>query len=180
MPTITFKNSKVMYKNFSGTITDQNRNGMRSVDIIIDDPEMVEMLANDGWNIGERRTDVHTGQYIRKKEWDDFKGEYSSQFYINLYIGFNGKTPPMIKMKMYNDLGELISSTMLNENTVYMLDQLSIIDLDVKVNSHYYDFGGKSGYKGYVSMLIARVKEDPFALEFAEEEFPTDDEELTI
>lgn len=160
--TLDIENARVLYKNFSGTKNDWNRNGTRSVDIIIDDDKMAEILENDGWNV------KHTK--IREE------GDESSN-YINLVINYGSEfSKPSIIMRMVDSNGRLVSRTNLDENTVSTLDKLRIIDVDVRINPHQWEMGGRSGIKGYVDTMIVNVLEDPFLTKYADEEFPHEED----
>lgn len=160
---LDIENARVIYKNFSGAKNDFNRNGTRTVDIVIEDPEVAQMLADDGWNVKQTRV---------REEGDE------PQFYINAVINFNPPygEPPKITMRMVDKNGKLVSRTNLTENTVSALDKLKILDIDVRLNPHEWEMNGRSGIKGYVEVLVANVLQDPFLSKYADEEFPMDDE----
>lgn len=164
MATIDFENTKILYKNFSGAKSEWNRNGTRTASIVIDDPEVAKILAEDGWNVKVRK---------------DEDGEIQC-YYIETVINFHPPfgEPPTITMRMVDKNGKLISRTTLNENTVSTLDKLRIIDADVRLNAHEWNVQGKRGIKGYVDMMIVNVLEDPFVTKYAEEEYPSDDDAI--
>lgn len=140
---ITIENARVLFKNFSGTPSDFNRDGVKTCSIILP-PDLADQLSAEGWNVRA---------YQRNPEEPPV-------FFTELAINFGGR-PPMI----YRVAGN--TKTLLDENTIKVLDAEDIVYVDVVVSPYQWSVGAKSGIKGYVHTMYAVVEEDVFAGKYA-------------
>lgn len=160
MATLDIENARVLFKNFSGAKSEWNRNGTRSVDIIIEDADVARMLAEDGWNIKQTKV---------RDEGDE------PEYYVNIILNFESAFGgPDVTLRLVDSDGNLVNRVKLDENTVSSLDKLKILFADVRINPHEWEMGGRSGIKGYVDTMIVTARQDPFMAKYAEEEFPTE------
>lgn len=136
---IKIENAKVRFRNFSGKEGKYNPAGVRNFCVFLDE-EDAQPLAEEGWNI----------KYLQPKTDDD------PQAYLPVAVSF-ANFPP----KLY-----LVTSkqkTLLDEDTVNILDWGEFENFDLVIRPHNYDVNGKTGVKAYVKTLYATLVEDEFA-----------------
>lgn len=115
-------------KNFGGTIS----NLQRGFNIVLDNPEEIERLSNEGWNVSI---------------WKPNDADMEPVTYLPVAIKYN---------KEYKNLNPTINmiqgniETPLFDETVGMLDDQKIIGVDAMVRPYYWEVNGKSGIKAYV------------------------------
>lgn len=140
---ITLTNARILYRNFSGKPSQYNTKGNRNFCVIIDDPNLVEQLQEDGWNI----------RYLTPKDPME-----EPKAYLSVKVAFpeegSNRRPP--KILLINSSG----SRILNENTVHMLDWAEIENIDMVLRPYNYNVGGKVGVKAYLKSLYVTVVED--------------------
>ena len=137
---IKIENAKVRFRNFSGKEGKYNPAGVRNFCVFLDE-EDAQPLAEEGWNI----------KYLQPKTDDD-----DPQAYLPVAVSF-ANFPP----KLY-----LVTSkqkTLLDEDTVNILDWGEFENFDLVIRPHNYDVNGKTGVKAYVKTLYATLVEDEFA-----------------
>lgn len=146
-----FEDAKVKFVNFSGSETGfngqiYNREGDRNFNIVIDDPEMAQKLANDGWNI----------KYKVSNNDPQDPGEYR----LKVNVKYNNRRGP--KVYKHDSQGLVL----LDEDTVGSLDKDDIDYVHAIINPWRKRDG--SGFSAYLDTLHVVIKEDPFKHKFAD------------
>lgn len=138
---INITDAQIAFKNFSGKPGKYNNAGNRNFIVFIDDEVMVNELLNDGWNV----------KFMRPREEGLPERPYLS-------VGVSYKAyPPQIFLVTSK------SKTLLNEETVGMLDWAEIKRVDLSIRPYNWELNGDSGVKGYVKTMYVTIQEDPFA-----------------
>lgn len=146
------EDAQILYPNFSGVESRYNRRGARNFCLFIDDPMLVQRLTDEGWNI----------KYLKPRDPDDVPRAYT-QCMLRYPSGDDDRTIPP---KVILVTGE--KTTMLDEESLSLLDRLEIVSVDVVLNPyHWSGDDGTGGVKGYVHTLYAVVKPDPFESKYA-------------
>lgn len=145
---LTIENARIIFRNFSGKEGRFNPPGKRNFCLVIDDPELVNRLCDDGWNV----------RYLKSRN----EGE-DDVAYIQIAIAFDN-FPPKIVLITGN------GKTVLDENTISCLDVAEIENVDLIIRPYHWEVGGKEGVKGYVKSMWVTIYEDELEKKYYEVE----------
>lgn len=137
---IVVENARIGFRNFSGKKGEYNPQGRRNFCLFFDS-ELGETLKEDGWNI----------------KWLQPKDEYDEEVpYLQVEVSYDNFPPRVV----------LVTSggkTLLDEETISMLDWAEIENVDIIVRPYNWEVSGKTGVKAYVKSMYITVVEDEFA-----------------
>ena len=143
---ITIEDAKIRFKNFAGAPDKFNpRGGKRTFNVLIEDPDMAQKLAEDGWNI----------RILQGRDPDE-----EPVHTIQVEVSFNNY-PPAVWM-----VTERGTKTRLDEETIAELDNARILTADIIISPYCWEVNGKSGVKAYLKTLYATIEEDKFAAKY--------------
>lgn len=151
---IDIENAILMYPNFAGKESRYNRLGDRNFCVIIDDPKTAQSLSDEGWNIR-----------IMKPRED---GE-EPRYYMQVSVNFNFWRKPEIYLISRNG-----TKTLLDEESVAMLDYADILSCDLSIRPRIWDDNGVERIKAYLQEMYVQIRQSKFAAKYAEEEGPTE------
>jgi hypothetical protein len=133
IPEVTMQGVKIVLKNFSGVAKQYNAKGMRNFLVLLDE-ETAQAMKADGWNV----------KYLKPRE----EGEAPSPF---LKVNVNFENEPIPKVVLVTSRGQ----TVLDQDTVGMLDGAYLTNVDLSVTPYQFDENSLiSAYlrKGYFTM----------------------------
>ena len=129
---LEMNNVRLIHLNFEGRATKFNREGDRNFSVVIEDPDMIRQLIEDGWNV---KTKVSA---------EDPSSTYS---YLPVKVKFDHRFPKL-NPKMY--LKTRGRTVLLTEEGIGVLDQVDIQSVSMDIRPYHYEVQGKTGITAYL------------------------------
>ena len=148
---IVMENARLIFRNFEGREEKYNRKGDRNFGLIIEDPEVAQQLAEDGWNIKE----------LTPKNNDDYDDTPEVIYWLPVTVRFDN-VPPKVMLVTRR------KKTRLNEDNINTVDYANISKVDLTVTPYDWEVNGKSGTKAYLQTAYITINEDEFADKYAD------------
>lgn len=145
--------ARIIYRNFAGAPSKFNREGDRNFAVVIDDQDIAEALTEKGWNVKIKPP---------REEGDE------PFMFLPVKVKFNDRGP---RVYLQNSLGGRNRVT-LDEDTVGILDNVDITNVDLDIRPYDWDVQGKTGRTAYLQSICVTQEVDRFLDRYAEQESP--------
>ena len=136
---IVVENARIAFRNFKGAAGKFNPEGNRNFCVFLD-PEIAPQLEEEGWNI----------RWLKPRDEGDIH-----QPYMQVSVSYDNYPP---KIVLISGQGK----TILEEDTVNILDWADIDNVDVIIRPYNWEVNGKHGVKAYVKNMYVTILEDEF------------------
>lgn len=141
--TITIRNARLIFRNFSGEETQYNPAGRRNFAVILGE-EDAQKLSADGWNV----------KVLKPRDEEE-----EPESYIQVGVSFNAYPPKIVVISGEN-------KTIIDEASIGMLDWAEIIKCDLTIRPYNWEIAGREGTKAYVKSMYVTVEEDELSAEY--------------
>lgn len=136
---IAIENARIGFRNFSGKEGKFNAEGRRNFCVFLD-TDFAKRLEEDGWNV----------RWLTPKSEEE-----DEQAYLQVAVSYDNIPP---KITLISSKGK----TILNEDTVNVLDWADVKIVDLIIRPYNWEVNGKSGVKAYIKSMYITVAEDEF------------------
>ena len=150
---VQIDDARIIYRNFAGAPSKFNREGDRNFAVVIDDQDIAEALTEKGWNVKIKPP---------REEGDE------PFMFLPVKVKFNERGP---RVYLQNSLGGRNRVT-LDEDTVGILDNVDITNVDLDIRPYDWDVQGKTGRTAYLQSICVTQEVDRFLERYAEQESP--------
>ena len=150
---VQIDDARIIYRNFAGAPSKFNREGDRNFAVVIEDQDIAEVLTEKGWNVKIKPP---------REEGDE------PFMFLPVKVKFNDRGP---KVYLQNSLGGRNRVT-LDEDTVGILDNVDITNVDLDIRPYDWDVQGKTGRTAYLQSICVTQEVDRFLDRYAEQESP--------
>ena len=150
---VQIDDARIIYRNFAGAPSKFNREGDRNFAVVIEDQDIAEALTEKGWNVKIKPP---------REEGDE------PFMFLPIKVKFNDRGP---RVYLQNSLGGRNRIT-LDEDTVGILDNVDIINVDLDIRPYDWDVQGKTGRTAYLQSICVTQEVDRFLDRYAEQESP--------
>lgn len=147
--TVTMESVRIIFRNFAGKEGQYNREGDRNFAVILDE-DTANAMAEDGWNV----------KRLNPRE-EDLEDNPEGTPYLGVTVSYKGRPPRVV----------LIADgvrTNLDENTISIVDQVDIENVDLIVNPYNWVVNGKSGVKAYLQSMYITLRQDELDRKYAD------------
>ena len=150
---VQIDDARIIYRNFAGAPSKFNREGDRNFAVVIEDQDIAEALTEKGWNVKIKPP---------REEGDE------PFMFLPVKVKFNERGP---RVYLQNSL-EGRNRVTLDEDTVGILDNVDIINVDLDIRPYDWDVQGKTGRTAYLQSICVTQEVDRFLDRYAEQESP--------
>ena len=142
---VMIEGARIIFRNFEGRAEKFNEEGNRNFNVVLEDPQMVESMLADGWNI----------KYLKARE----EGEEPTAI-LQVKVKFGQRPPNIVFVTSHG-------KTTLDESEAWMVDLADMKNVDVLINPFEWNVNGNTGVKAYLKSIFITLNEDELELKYA-------------
>jgi hypothetical protein len=147
--TIIIEDAQLIFRNFEGKEGQFNAKGDRNFCVVLDDPETINNLVRDGWNV--------------RTYGDTEEGDEPIQ-YLPVRVSYKYKPPHVVMITSK-------ARTTLTDDSIEVLDFADLDKVDLVCNAYDWSMpDGKTGRKAYLKTMFATIAEDELERKYAQTE----------
>lgn len=146
---VTMRGVRIIFRNFRGEKSPFNQEGARNFGVILPNEELAGVMVKDGWNV----------KWLEPRDDDEDEVRVP---WLQVKVAYDKGRPP--KIFLITSRGR----TLLNENTVDVLDGSDITNVDLIVTPFNWDVNGKQGVAAYCKSMYVTIEEDELEREYAQ------------
>lgn len=146
---LSLENVRIGFRNFEGREGKYNKAGERSFAVFLEDHQLAEELAREGWNV----------KFPKEQEGKVDPDEPGRDPYLSVSVGFEYYAPNVF----------IISNgqpTKLTEHEVLMLDWAEIENVDLVLRPYQWTVRNDTGIKAYLKAGYFTIVTDKFASKY--------------
>ncbi len=144
---VIIKDTRILFRNFSGSPGKYNARGDRNFSVCLPD-ELAKELEKDGWNV----------RWLRPRNEEE-----EPQAILPVKVRFGGTGRP-VRVMLITSRGK----TILGEDVVSLVDWAVITNVDLNIRPYHYDVNGKQGISAYLQDIYVTIQEDELELRYAD------------
>lgn len=145
IPPIQIDNAKLIWKNLSGAAKQYNAKGIRNFHVVLE-PDLAQVLEADGWNV----------------RWHEAREEGDPAWpSIKVFVRFDNYPPRIVQITSK-------SKTVLDEETVGVLDWAEITKVDLILSPSQWENNGKKGIKAYLRKMFVTLDESDLEARYSD------------
>lgn len=129
-------NAIITHKHFSGKADNYHRTGERDFSLILTSDEVANAFIEQGYNVKIKAPKIEGEEPFR---------------YLSIRVKFNNMGPSVY----LNSAGTVRK---LNEDTIEILDNIALDNIDLTINPSDWNFNGKSGRTAYLQDMDVTQK----------------------
>lgn len=169
------RDAKLKYSNFAGKEIKKNgqimnREGDRNTCLILDNEEIYEFLAKDGFNIKTAKRE--DGSFY--EPFEELPNGTVILPYIKIKVNYDAYRPP----KVFLHTSRNRRGALLTENTIDQLDGVPLMEIKLMINPSDWEVNGKTGRTGYINLMHVTIDDDPFAEDYIDDIDDVEDEDI--
>ena len=136
--------ARIIYRNFTGTGSQYNREGDRNFAVVIPDTEIADALVEKGWNV----------KIKPPRDEDD-----QPFMFLPVKVKFTHRGP-----NVYLETGDALNK--LDEESIECLDFVDILSVDMDIRPYDWEMHGNTGRTAYLQSMKVTQQIDRFAERF--------------
>lgn len=150
--TVTFRDTKIIFKNFSGEEKKFNAKGLRNFSILLGEAD-AKGLESRGWNV----------KTLTRQEEDD-----QQLYHLKVKVNFGGRPPRVYLVSNVDpETGIGRSKTMLVESMIGILDHLESVRVDLIISPYDSVVSGTAYRTAYLQSMFFTMYQDELEQEYA-------------